>query len=113
MSYYGTQPEKKSVLLNSHTDVVPVDEKYWKCDAFEGIREENGDIYGRGIQDMKSVGIQLAFLIKFIKNKQRYMYLNFVNDRHIEVIRRMKQNNIRPNRTIHLSYVPGRFIFLI
>ena len=50
-------------------------------------------------------------IIKFIKNKHRY--LDFVNYRHIEVIRRMKQNNIRPNRTIHLSYVPGRFIFLI
>jgi hypothetical protein len=35
-----------------------VDQKYWKCDAFEGKMYENGDIYGRGIQDMKSVGIQ-------------------------------------------------------
>ncbi len=25
MSYNGTQPEKQSILLNSHTDVVPAD----------------------------------------------------------------------------------------
>ena len=55
LSYNGTKPELKSVLLNSHTDVVPVDQKYWKCDAFEGKRYENGDIYGRGVQDMKFV----------------------------------------------------------
>ena len=32
--------------------------EFWKCDLFEGKRYENGDIYGRGVQDMKSVGIQ-------------------------------------------------------
>jgi acetylornithine deacetylase/succinyl-diaminopimelate desuccinylase-like protein len=26
MSYYGTAPDKQSILLNSHTDVVPVDQ---------------------------------------------------------------------------------------
>jgi aminoacylase len=87
LTYYGKSREKKSVLLNSHTDVVPVDEKFWKCDAFEGIIDEKGDIYGRGIQDMKSVGIQ-----------------------HLELIRKMKQNNIRPDRTIHLTFVPDEEI---
>lgn len=87
MSYLGTCPEKQSVLLNSHTDVVPVDQRFWKCDAFEGKRYENGDIYGRGVQDMKSVGIQ-----------------------HLELIRKMKQNNIRPERSIHLTFVPDEEI---
>lgn len=31
--------------------------KYWKCDPFEAKIEENGDIFARGIQDMKSVGV--------------------------------------------------------
>ena len=48
---------------------------------------ENGDIYGRGIQDMKSVGIQ-----------------------HFELIRKMKQNNVRPDRTIYLTFVPDEEI---
>jgi aminoacylase len=87
MTYLGTEPEKSTILLNSHTDVVPVDQSKWKYDAFGAVREENGDIYGRGIQDMKSVGIQ-----------------------HIELIRRMKENNTRPKRTIHVSFVPDEEI---
>lgn len=87
MSYYGSEPEKPSILLNSHTDVVPVDQRFWKCDAFEGKQYENGDIYGRGVQDMKSVGIQ-----------------------HLELIRKMKLNNVRPKRTIHLTFVPDEEI---
>jgi len=87
MSYYGTRPEKESILLNSHMDVVPVDQRFWKCDAFEGKRYENGDIYGRGVQDMKSVGIQ-----------------------HLEIIRKMKLSGVRPERTIHLTFVPDEEI---
>ena len=87
MTYYGTSPDKPSILLNSHTDVVPVDQKRWKCDAFEGKQYENGDIYGRGVQDMKSVGIQ-----------------------HMELIRKMKANKIRPLRTIHITFVPDEEI---
>ena len=56
-SYFGKSPEKTSVLLNSHVDVVPCDEKYWKCDPFEAKIQPNGDIISRGIQDMKSHAI--------------------------------------------------------
>lgn len=79
LTYFGKSPEKPSILLNSHYDVVPCDyvitliishmyltlfvtafiglKKYWKCDPFEGKIYENGDICARGVQDMKSVGI--------------------------------------------------------
>lgn len=87
MTYLGECPDLPSVLLNSHTDVVPVDQKRWKCDAFEGFMDTNGDIYGRGVQDMKSVGVQ-----------------------HLEVVRKMKLANVRPKRTIHLSFVPDEEI---
>jgi len=43
------------------------------------VKEPNGDIYGRGTQDMKSVGIQ-----------------------HLEAIRRLKEAGKRVKRTIHL-----------
>lgn len=44
--------EEKSILLNSHMDVVPVFEEYWIVPPFSGeIRD--GKIYGRGTQDMK------------------------------------------------------------
>ena len=80
MTWPGTEPDLPSVLLNSHTDVVPVFPESWKYDAFEAVKEENGDIYGRGTQDMKSVGIQ-----------------------HLEAVYRLKVVQQRKfKRTIHL-----------
>ena len=54
----------------------------WKHDPFEAVKEDNGDIYARGTQDMKSVGIQ-----------------------HIEAIYRLKVLQKKTfKRTIHLWY---------
>jgi len=83
MTWPGLEPELPSVLLNSHTDVVPVYEEHWKHDPFAAVKEENGDIYARGTQDMKSVGIQ-----------------------HIEAIYRLKvEQGKRFKRTIHLCFI--------
>lgn len=79
MTWEGTQPELPSLLLNSHTDVVPVFPESWKYDPFAAVKEENGDIYARGTQDMKCVTIQ-----------------------HIEAIKRLKMAGKRFKRTIHL-----------
>lgn len=35
----------------------------WKHDPFGAIIDDNGDIYARGTQDMKSVGIQYVWNI--------------------------------------------------
>ena len=45
--------------------------------------DENGNIYARGSQDMKCINIQ-----------------------YLEAIRRLKLNNIRLKRTVHVSFVP-------
>jgi len=83
MSWPGTEPELPSVLLNSHTDVVPVYEDQWKHDPFAAVKEPNGDIYARGTQDMKSVGIQ-----------------------HIEAVYRLKvEQKKKFKRTIHLCFI--------
>lgn len=83
MTWPGLEPDLPSLLLNSHTDVVPVYEDQWKHDPFAAVKEENGDIYGRGTQDMKSVGIQ-----------------------HIEAIYRLKvEQKKRFKRTIHLCFI--------
>ena len=50
MTWPGSQPELPSILLNSHTDVVPVYEDHWKHDPFAAVKEPNGDIYARGTQ---------------------------------------------------------------
>jgi len=82
MTWEGTEPDLPSLLLNSHTDVVPVYPECWKHDPFMAVKEENGDIYGRGTQDMKSVTIQ-----------------------HIEAIRRLRKEGVRFKRTIHLCFI--------
>ncbi|CAG2237335.1 ACY1 [Mytilus edulis] len=80
-------PERIVFVLNSHTDVVPVFEEHWKCDPWDGVKMENGDIYGRGTQDMKSNGCL-----------------------YMEAVRRMKAKGIQPLRTIYLTFVPDEEI---
>lgn len=83
ISWIGSRPELKSVVLNSHTDVVPVYEEHWKHHPFAAVKDADGNIYARGAQDMKSVTIQ-----------------------YIEAIRRLKAAGKRFSRTIHLTFVP-------
>ena len=54
----GVQPSLPSLLLCCHTDVVPANQSLWTQPAFEGTLVD-GKIYGRGAQDMKSVGVQV------------------------------------------------------
>ncbi|XP_068633813.1 aminoacylase-1-like [Battus philenor] len=82
MTWEGTQPELPSILLNSHMDVVPVFEKSWTHPPFDAELVD-GVIYGRGVQDMKSVAIQ-----------------------YLEAVRRLKNKGVQLKRTVHLSFVP-------
>ncbi|XP_012686614.2 aminoacylase-1A isoform X1 [Clupea harengus] len=83
MTWVGTNPALRSILLNSHTDVVPVYQEHWKYDAFGAVKDTEGNIYARGTQDMKSVTIQ-----------------------YIEAIRRLTAEGKRFARTIHMMFVP-------
>ncbi|EZA58129.1 hypothetical protein DMN91_010877 [Ooceraea biroi] len=83
LTWAGIQPTKPAILLNSHMDVVPVFEDKWTYPPFSAHMDEQGNIYARGSQDMKCVGIQ-----------------------YLEAIRRMKLNGQRCQRTIHISFVP-------
>nr|XP_057921461.1 aminoacylase-1-like [Doryrhamphus excisus] len=83
MTWHGTDPNLKSVLLNSHTDVVPVFQEHWKYDAFSAFKDADGNIYGRGSQDMKCVTIQ-----------------------YIQAVRRLKAEGRQMLRTVHLVFVP-------
>ncbi|OWF35113.1 aminoacylase-1-like [Mizuhopecten yessoensis] len=87
MTWEGLDPSLPSIMLNSHTDVVPVFTEHWKVDPFAAEKMENGDIYGRGTQDMKCNAI--IFL---------------------EAVRRIKTEGQRLNRTIHLTFVPDEEI---
>ncbi|XP_047990463.1 LOW QUALITY PROTEIN: aminoacylase-1-like [Leguminivora glycinivorella] len=81
ITWEGLQPELPSILLNSHMDTVPV-EGTWKHAPF-AAEIEDGNIYGRGTQDMKSASIQ-----------------------HLEAVRALIAKGKRLKRTVHLSFVP-------
>ena len=82
----GQNPDLPCLLLNSHYDVVPVEEDKWQFPAFDG-RRINRRVYGRGTQDMKSVCIQYIIALQILHKK------GFV-----------------PTRTIRLSFVPDEEI---
>lgn len=87
LTWTGTQPHLKSVILNSHTDVVPVFEEFWTHPPFSAHKDKDGNIYARGTQDMKSVTIQ-----------------------YLEAIRQLKAEGVQFPRTIHLTMVPDEEI---
>lgn len=88
LTWAGNSPELKGLMLNCHTDVVPVFEDKWNHPAFDAVKLENGDIIARGSQDMKCVGSwyleavrKLKFDLKF--SPMRNIYLIFVPDEEI------------------------------
>lgn len=83
ITWAGSDPSLPAVMLNSHTDVVPVFPEHWTHPPFAAHKDEKGNIYGRGTQDMKCVGIQ-----------------------HIEAVRRLREQGRTFKRTIHLVFVP-------
>lgn len=60
----GTDESLGSIMLSSHTDVVPVFPENWNHDPFEAVKLPNGDIVARGSQDMKCVGS--SYVIKIL-----------------------------------------------
>lgn len=84
ITWQGTEPDLPSIVLNSHMDVVPVYEKLWKHAPFGAEMDDEGRIFARGTQDMKSVGMQ---------------YLGAINE--------LKSKGIRLKRTFHVIFVPG------
>ncbi|XP_021957852.1 aminoacylase-1 isoform X1 [Folsomia candida] len=83
LTWQGKDVTLKSVLLNSHIDVVPVDATKWTYDPFGAEKDANGNIFARGSQDMKCVGVQ-----------------------YLEAIRNLKARGVVPLRTVHVSFVP-------
>ncbi|XP_051123781.1 uncharacterized protein LOC127246434 [Andrographis paniculata] len=88
LKWTGENPALPSILLNSHTDVVPAEHAKWNHPPFEAhIDSSSGHIYARGSQDMKCVGLQ-----------------------YLEAIRKLQASGFRPLRTVYLSFVPDEEI---
>jgi aminoacylase len=87
MKLKGSDPSLPSLILNSHTDVVPVQEERWLFPPFDAHKKANGDIVARGSQDMKCVGIWYMEAIREILAKKlklkRTLYITWVPDEEI------------------------------
>ncbi|KAJ1497894.1 hypothetical protein HMI55_005243, partial [Coelomomyces lativittatus] len=92
LTWPGTSRDRRgrSLLFNSHMDVVPVVEEEtpsWTCPPFEG-QVKGSFMYGRGIQDMKSVGVQYLEALRWLKVNFKYspkhtLYFTFMPDEEI------------------------------
>ncbi|KAM8703846.1 hypothetical protein ACLKA7_008470 [Drosophila subpalustris] len=83
MKWEGKQPELPSVILNSHTDVVPVFPEKWTHDPFGAEMDDEGRIFARGTQDTKEIGTQ-----------------------YLGAIRALKAQGFQPKRTVYITFVP-------
>uniref|UniRef100_A0AC35TJ74 N-acyl-aliphatic-L-amino acid amidohydrolase n=1 Tax=Rhabditophanes sp. KR3021 TaxID=114890 RepID=A0AC35TJ74_9BILA len=84
----GRNPSLESLMLYSHTDVVPVENpQKWTYPPFSA-HNDGKTIFGRGTQDMKCVGIQ-----------------------YVEALRRLKSRGVNQfERTIHIVFGPDEEI---
>lgn len=87
LKWEGTDPTLPSILFNSHMDVVPVYPELWEHDPFGAEMASDGNIYARGAQDDKCIGIQ-----------------------YLEAIRRLILNGQKIKRTVYISFVPDEEI---
>ncbi|KAK4746643.1 hypothetical protein SAY87_025680 [Trapa incisa] len=87
LKWPGTNPRLPSVMLYSHTDVVPVEQSKWDHPPFEAHVDEEGRIFARGSQDMKCVGMQ-----------------------HLEAVRQLKRSGFEPIRTLYVVFSPDEEI---
>lgn len=84
--YYikGKNPALKGGCFLSHIDVVPAPTDGWEYDPFSGTLTDDGYIYGRGAQDMKSHMIALLEAVEYHlsqgKQFNRDIYLCFGHD---------------------------------
>ncbi|XVE93045.1 hypothetical protein REPUB_Repub01dG0156300 [Reevesia pubescens] len=87
LKWPGSDPSRPSILLNSHTDVVPSESSKWVHPPLGAHIDDQGNIFARGSQDMKCVGMQ-----------------------YLEAIRRLKSSGFQPKRSVYLSFVPDEEI---
>lgn len=88
LKWAGKNPTLPTILLNSHTDVVPTEDHKWAHPPFQAhLDPTSGHIYARGSQDMKCVGLQ-----------------------YLEAIRKLQASGFCPLRTVYLSFVPDEEI---
>ncbi|XP_049868174.1 aminoacylase-1-like [Pectinophora gossypiella] len=85
LKWPSTNSSLSSIMLNSHMDVVPASESDgWTYPPFSAYLDDEGVIWGRGTQDMKSVSIQ-----------------------YLEALKKLKADNVTLLRDVYLTLMPG------
>ena len=87
LKWAGSDPSLPAILLNSHVDVVPFEAEKWDHPPLGAEIDEDGRIYARGTQDMKSVGMQ-----------------------YLEAIRKLVSSGYKPLRSVYVTFVPDEEI---
>lgn len=106
----GLNPTLPAIALNHHIDVVaPQKSGHGRHDSFCGVIE-NDYIYGRGAQDMKSVGVihyqALRALLDIYGKPQRSVYLIIVPDEEIGGFSGVGQLvNLTEFKNLNIKYV--------
>ncbi|XP_036319457.1 aminoacylase-1-like [Rhagoletis pomonella] len=95
ITWLGQQPQLPSIMLNSHMDVVPVYPEKWTHPPFAAEIDEEGRIFARGSQDMKSIGMQYLAALRALKKKgvvalKRTIHVTFMPDEEISGVLGMK-----------------------
>lgn len=94
ISWIGRNPSLPSIMLNSHMDVVPVYLEQWSHPPFAAEIDEEGRIFARGAQDMKSIGVQYLAAIRALKKTgqtlERTLHMTYVPDEETDAIYGMK-----------------------
>ncbi|XP_044489582.1 aminoacylase-1 isoform X2 [Mangifera indica] len=87
LKWPGSDPHLPAILLYSHTDVVPSEPEKWSHHPFGAHVDSEGNIFARGSQDMKCVGMQ-----------------------YLEAIRKLKAGGFQPVRTVYVAFAPDEEI---
>jgi acetylornithine deacetylase len=95
--------DRAGIMLEGHTDVVPVDGQNWTVDPWK-VTEKDGKLFGRGVCDMKGfVAVALAFAPEFLcRNLKMPIHYALTFDEEIsrvgisKIVDGLGQNAARP-----------------
>uniref|UniRef100_A0A915DB75 N-acyl-aliphatic-L-amino acid amidohydrolase n=1 Tax=Ditylenchus dipsaci TaxID=166011 RepID=A0A915DB75_9BILA len=79
MTLEGTDPSLPSLFLWSHTDVTSTVPQDWTHPPFSAYKDNQGNIFARGAQDMKSIGIQYLEAIRQLRQTGKKSFLRTVH----------------------------------
>lgn len=102
----GKRPEKFDVLLNAHLDVVPGEPELF------APYEKDGNLYGRGVLDMKGTAVVLADVFcEFVNNVPYALGLQMVTDEELggyDGVKLQLDDGVRANFVIMGEYANHR-----